>query len=51
MDEWEEIGNAELEIMELLASWPEVLGRVWKLEREISNRKVARWFDMFRALW
>ncbi len=55
MDDWEVIGNAELEVMAALASWPELLCRVWQLEREnswwfaweISNRKVAGWFDMF----
>lgn len=41
-DEWEVMGNAELEVMACMEEWDEVLCRVWKLEREISGRKVAR---------
>lgn len=49
-DEWEVMGKAELEVMACLEEWGEVLCRVWWLEREISNRKVARWLDFVNGL-
>lgn len=49
-DEWEMIGNAELEVMACLDEWGELLCHVWKLEREISGRNVARWIDISLGL-
>lgn len=49
-DDWQIVGNAELEALRCLDEWPELLCRAWALEREISNRNVARWLDVPLAL-